>query len=139
MACGPKTTAGVPRRCAGWLFFEAHYLRDPAGTVWFHRFYMPLRGGPANAASAVRGDADLPKPLGHLETRLAAAPWLMGGALSLVDCCFGPVLDAVDLGGFDLARFPAVADYLARMRALPAWQRGEFWTKDMVKERTEAA
>lgn len=123
-----------------WLFVEAHYLREPASAVWFHRFFMPLVGGPSDEAAAARGEAELEKPLKLLETRLEASPWLMGNALTLVDCGFGPVLDAAALGGFDFAPFPAVAAYLARLRAVPAWQRGEFWTAaDLARKREAAA
>ena len=124
-----------------WLFIEAHYLREPASAVWFHRFFMPLMGRPAdNDAAVERGRTELAKPLQLLETRLAASAWLMGGDFTLVDCAFGPVLDAAELGGFDFAPYPAVAAYLARLRALPAWQRGEFWTAaDLARKRAAVA
>ena len=55
-----------------WLFVEAHYLRDPVSAVWFHRFFMPLVGGPSDESVAVKGETDLARPLKLLETRLAA-------------------------------------------------------------------
>lgn len=123
-----------------WLFVEAHYLRDPATAVWFHRFFMPLQGRPSDADAAARGEAELPKPLKLLEARLAVSAWLMGSELTLVDCVFGPVLDAAALGGFDFATFPAIAAYLARLRALPAWRQGEFWTAaDLARKREAVA
>ena len=123
-----------------WLFVEAHYLRDPASAVWFHRFFMPLQGGPSDESVAARGETELARPLKLLEARLSASDWLMGNELSLVDCVYGPVLDAAALGGFDLAAYTAVAAYLARLRALPAWQRGEFWTAaDLARKRSAVA
>lgn len=122
-----------------WLFFEAHYVRDPVGAMWTNRFFFPMLGRPVDEEQAVRGEADLQKPLTILETRLSATPWLLGSELTLVDCCYGPVLDAAVLGGLDLGRYPAVADYLARLRALPAWQRSEFWTAAMLKPREAVA
>lgn len=124
-----------------WLFVEAHYLREPASAVWFHRFFMPLVGGPAdNDAAVERGEAELVKPLRLLEARLAVFAWLMGSELTLVDCAFGPVLDAASLGGFDFAPYPAVAAYLARLRGLPVWEKGEFWTAaDLARKREAVA
>lgn len=123
-----------------WLFIEAHYLREPTSAVWFHRFFMPLQGGPSDESVAARGETELARPLKLLETRLAASPWLMGDEMTLLDCAFGPVLDAADLGGFSFAPYPAVAAYLARLRALPAWQRGEFWTAaDLARKRAAVA
>lgn len=123
-----------------WLFVEAHYLRDPAGAVWFNRFYMPLMGGPTDAQSAARGEEELAKPMALLDAHLSSAPWMTGSEFTLLDCCFGAVFDAIDLGGFELARYPAVADHLRRMRALPAWQRGDFWNAaDLARKREAVA
>jgi len=123
-----------------WLFFEAHSLRDPAGHVWFHRFFMPLVDGPSNADETARGEAELAKPMAILDARLAKSPWMLGTEFSLLDCCYGSVFDAIDLGGFDLTPYPAIADHLARMRALPAWGQGEFWTAaDLARKREAAA
>jgi len=123
-----------------WLFIEAHYLRDPASAVWFHRFFMPLQGRPSDEQAAARGETELARPLTLLETRLATSTWLMGSDLSLVDCVYGPVLDAANLGGFDFTSYPAVAAYLTRLRALPAWQKGEFWTAaDLARKRAAVA
>ena len=50
------------------------------------------------------------------------------------------VLDAAELGGFNFAPYPAVAAYLARLRALPAWQKGECWTAaDLARKRAAVA
>jgi glutathione S-transferase len=122
-----------------WLFIEAHYLREPVSAVWFHRFFMPLVGGPSDESVAAKGETDLARPLKLLETRLAASTWLIG-EMTLLDCAFGPVLDAAELGGFNFAAYPAVAAYLARLRALPAWQKGEFWTAaDLARKRAAVA
>jgi glutathione S-transferase len=123
-----------------WLFIEAHYLREPAGDVWFHRFFMPLQGGPSDESVAARGETEMVRPLKLLETRLAASSWLMGNEMTLVDCAYGPVLDAAELGGFSFAPYPRVATYLERLRALKAWQMGEFWTAaDLARQRAAVA
>jgi hypothetical protein len=48
------------------------------------------------------------------------------------------VLDAAGLGGFDFAPYPAVTAYLARLRGLPAWRKGEFWTADDLSRKRAA-
>ncbi len=51
-----------------------------------------------------------------------------GESFTLVDCALGPLLDALSLSRFDLATYAGVNDYLARLRARPAWGKCDFKT-----------
>lgn len=60
--------------------------------------------------------------LAVMEDRLSRADWLMEGGVSLADIClYGYTHTAGDLGGFDMARFPGVNRWLARVAALPGY------------------
>jgi glutathione S-transferase len=58
--------------------------------------------------------------LAIMERRLAAHDWLAGDAVSLADIClYGYTHTAGSKGGFDMARFPGITRWLARIAALP--------------------
>ena len=47
---------------------------------------------------------------------------MLGDAFSLVDCCYGPVLDALALAGDHVEAHPAIKAYVSRLRDRRAWQ-----------------
>jgi glutathione S-transferase len=51
---------------------------------------------------------------------------MLGNEYSLVDCCYGPLLDALSLAGDETAAYAAIRRYLARMRARKAWKACQF-------------
>ena len=57
-----------------------------------------------------------------VESQLATHKWLLGDALSLVDCAYCPILNVADKAGFSFADFPKISAYLDAMRARPAWK-----------------
>jgi glutathione S-transferase len=60
--------------------------------------------------------------LGVMEDRLAARDWLVGDGVSLADIClYAYTHTAGERGGFDMARFPAINRWLARVAALPGY------------------
>ena len=60
--------------------------------------------------------------LGVMEDRLAARDWLVGDGVSLADIClYAYTHTAGARGGFDMARFPAINRWLARVAALPGY------------------
>jgi glutathione S-transferase len=61
--------------------------------------------------------------------QLGRHAFVTGERFSLVDCCYGAVLDALSLSRFDLAPYPSVTAYLARLRSRPAWAKCEFRTR----------
>jgi glutathione S-transferase len=52
--------------------------------------------------------------------------WMLGNEFSLVDCCYGPLLDALALAGDEMAAYPAIGRYLSRIRARKAWKACQF-------------
>jgi len=47
---------------------------------------------------------------------------MLGDDFSLVDCAFGPVLNALEKARFSFADFPKVRTYLEAFRSRPSWQ-----------------
>jgi len=97
--------------------------------------FMPLQG-PARATRGVakRGeDRTWPDRSSCSRQRLATSAWLLGSDFTLLDCAFGPVLDAAPAWRLRLRTLPG-RRRLSRTPCapLPAWQRGEFWTGGLI-------
>jgi glutathione S-transferase len=102
-----------------WMFFE-QYSHEPYIAV--ARF---IRGW--TAADSPRR-AELPKcherghqALGVMERHLSAQPWFTGDAYGIADIALFAYTDVAADGGFDLSPYPAVRDWLARVRKTPAF------------------
>ena len=109
----------VRAQMLGWLFWE-QYNHEPAIAVRGALRTYPHRAAQATpermAELLARGHAVLQV----MEDRLAGHDWLAGDAVSLADIClYGYTHSAGKLGGFDMARFPAVNRWLGRVAALP--------------------
>ncbi|HEU5216262.1 MAG TPA: glutathione S-transferase family protein [Gaiellaceae bacterium] len=88
------------------LIFRDDELTDP---------YYAFRRGEEGAAEQF--DA----ALARFDSMLAARPYLGGAEYGLADIAFVPwLMRARDMLGVDLARFPALADWLARLEERPA-------------------
>ena len=53
--------------------------------------------------------------LARMEQHLAQSPYLVGGALTLADLALLAYTRKAELGGFDLASYPSVQAWVARM------------------------
>jgi glutathione S-transferase len=69
-----------------------------------------------------RAEQESARYLAVLERHLGQHEWLLGSEFSLVDCCYGPLLDALALAGTYIEKYPALQAYLGRMRGRRAWQ-----------------
>jgi glutathione S-transferase len=54
-----------------------------------------------------------------INTHLAATPWLAMGRPTIADCAVFPYVALAPEGGVDLAPYPAVRAWIARIKALP--------------------
>lgn len=54
-----------------------------------------------------------------MERRLAGQAWLVGDSPTIADLALFAYTHCADEGGFDLARWPGVEAWLARLRAIP--------------------
>ena len=58
-----------------------------------------------------------------MEDHLAAQDWLVGSEPSLADIClFAYTHSAEDLGGFEMSCFPAIGNWIARIKALDGFE-----------------
>ena len=94
-----------------WMFWE-QYSHEPAIAV--ARFQMKYLGKPREELEPrlfERGHA----ALGRMETALADEPFLVGGALTLADIALVAYTRMAGDGDFDLADYPAVKAWVARV------------------------
>ncbi len=100
-----------------WMFFE-QYSHEPNIAVARHwlqhvamteaqRAQLPARQEGGRAALAV------------MERHLASSPWFGGEAMTIADMALYAYTHVADEGGFDLADYPAVSAWLARVAAEP--------------------
>ena len=97
-------------RMLEWLFWE-QYSHEP--TIAVARFRMLFQGQPKESLDprlVERGEA----ALARLELGLAAGPFLVGGRLSLADVALVAYTRWAHQGGFALASYPAIRDWIGR-------------------------
>lgn len=104
-----------------WMFFE-QYSHEPYIAV--ARFVKAF--APADVRERRKGEFPLlmergNAALGVMETHLKKNDWFAGGRYSVADIAlYGYTHSAAD-GGFDLARYPAVSAWLARVTSQPGY------------------
>lgn len=102
-----------------WMFFE-QYSHEPYIAV--ARFW--LRFAPAEALEKKRDVIPEWREKGRaalavMETHLATQDWFAGGVYSIADIALFAYTHVAGDGGFDLAEFPHVSGWLARVAAQP--------------------
>jgi glutathione S-transferase len=87
-----------------------------------HKSFSPLFN--KDAAVEVKSYARdlLAKRLGYVESQLATNPYLMGNSFTVADAYMFVVLNWSNHVGFDLAQFPGIQEYLARIVVRPSVQ-----------------
>ncbi|MBF6024708.1 glutathione S-transferase family protein [Lysobacter niastensis] len=100
-----------------WMFFEQYSHEPYIAVARFIRGWTPL-DSPRRA--------DLPKlrergqlALAVMELHLQQHPWFSGGDYGVADIALFAYTDVADEGGFDLAPYPAIRDWLLRVRRTP--------------------
>ncbi|MEZ5503482.1 MAG: glutathione S-transferase family protein [Halioglobus sp.] len=102
-----------------WQFFE-QYSHEPYIAV--ARFIAKYLGLPEERKAEYQGkQAGGHKALAVMESRLAQAHYLVGGSLSVADIALYAYTHVAHEGGFDLAGYPGVQAWLARIRAEPGY------------------
>jgi len=110
----------LPRaRVMQWLFFE-QYSHEPYIAVarFLRRFHPDPESQKTLADSKMAGGY---RALEVMEKHLASNPYFVGGSYSIADIALYAYTHVADDGGFDLARFPAVRAWLARVQAQPGY------------------
>ena len=100
-----------------WMFFE-QYSHEPYIAVarhWIQHVEMTR----AQAAQLPEKQEGGNAALAVMEGRLAESNWFVGDAMTIADIALYAYTHVADEGGFDLSRYPAVCDWLARVREQP--------------------
>ena len=100
-----------------WMFFEQYSHEPYIAVARFIRGWTPL-DSPRRA--------ELPRLREHgraalavMERHLASHAWFSGDAYGIADIALFAYTDVAGHGGYDLAPYPAIRDWLARVRATP--------------------
>jgi glutathione S-transferase len=102
-------------RMLQWMFFEQYTHEPSIAVARFIRVFARRDDDPRLPDLLKRGHA----ALGVMEKHLAGRDWFAGEALSLADLALYAYTHRADDGGFDLAAYPAVRGWLARVAATP--------------------
>ena len=102
-----------------WMFFEQYSHEPYVAVARFIRGWTP-------ADSPRRADLPRLRERGHqalavMERHLLASPWFTGSRYGIADIALFAYTDVAGEGGFDLAPYPAIRDWLARVRATPGF------------------
>lgn len=102
-----------------WMFFEQYSHEPYVAVARFIRGWTP-------AASPRRAELPRLRERGHqalavMERHLLSAPWFSGPCYGIADIALFAYTDVAGEGGFDLAPYPALRDWLARVRATPGF------------------
>jgi glutathione S-transferase len=101
-----------------WLFFE-QYSHEPYIAVRRALLVYPHRAAEATPEKLAATLAGGNRALGVMEEQLGKTPFFAGEALSVADIALYAYTHEADAGGFDLAPYPGVRAWLARVEADP--------------------
>ncbi len=99
------------------LFFE-QYSHEPniaTARFWLHH----LERTPEREAALVRKHTAGHEALRVMEQHLREQPFFVGGRYSIADICLYAYTHVAHQGGFELAPFPKVRNWLTRVREQP--------------------
>jgi len=102
-----------------WMFFEQYSHEPYVAVARFICGWTPLD-------SPRRTDLPKLRERGHqalavMERHLLTAPWFTGSEYGIADIALFAYSDVAVDGGFDLAPYPAIRDWLARVRTTPGF------------------
>jgi len=100
-------------RMLEWMFWEQYSHEPYIAVARFHRHLMAKSASEIEPRLMERGHA----ALARLERQLEQTPFLAGEALSLADVALVAYTRVAHEGGFDLAQYPAVKAWVARVEA----------------------
>jgi glutathione S-transferase len=115
-----------------WMFFEQHSLEPNIGAAYF--WLALIKGGRDLQQHALEDWTENGyRALGVMEMHLAKHPYFVAGHFTIADIALYAYTHLANTCDFDLARFPAVRDWLARIAAEPGhvsidWRASELAT-----------
>ncbi len=101
-----------------WLFFE-QYDHEPTIAVRRALIIYPERKALATPERMAQLLEKGNRALAVMERRLASHDWLAGSAFSIADIAFYGYTHTAEEGGYDLAPYPGIRKWLARVAGVP--------------------
>ncbi|MGH7032348.1 MAG: glutathione S-transferase family protein [Stellaceae bacterium] len=103
-----------------WLFFCSCHVDPYFTTLVVERFIKPRRGAAEDEAQTRAAETWLARFVPIIERQLAGAPYVTG-AFTLADIALGSTLELSPMLRYDLAPYPNIRAWLARLQARPSW------------------
>jgi glutathione S-transferase len=116
---GPKSARDVAE-IARWMYMGAAHLSPNVARIFAHTIRLPEDQRIPRLVDEARVEVD--RSLRALAGRLEGREYLLG-PFSIAEIALAPTLGAAPMLGIDLGRFPAVADWMKRITARPAWKK----------------
>ena len=98
-----------------WMFFEQYSHEPYIAVARFIRKFLKRNDDPRLAELERRGH----QALAVMEQHLTGRSFFVGDAITIADLALFAYTHKADEGGFDLAAYPALQAWLARVRAVP--------------------
>lgn len=109
-----------------WLFWCAQHFSPAISIFNWEHFIKPMIGaGSADPVELIRGEALIAQYASVLDRHLRNRQWVVGSEITLADFALGASLMHAESAKVPLARYPALQDWLTRVRSLPAWLHTE--------------
>lgn len=103
-----------------WLFFCSCHIDPYFTTLVVERLIKPRRGGAEDEAQSKAAEAWLARFVPILEQQLTRHTYA-AGAFTLADIALGCTLELSPALRYDLAPYPKIGAWLARLQARPSW------------------
>jgi glutathione S-transferase len=103
-----------------WMFFEQYSHEPYIAVARFIRGWTPL-DSPRRASELPRCMERGHQALAVMERHLSGASWFTGTEYGIADIALFAYTDVAGHGGFDLGAYPAVRDWVARVRTTPGF------------------
>lgn len=102
-----------------WQFFEQYSHEPTLAVARFIQFYLGLPEERMAEYHSLHRRGN--KALKVMEQQLLRTPFLVGDSFSIADIALYAYTHVADQGGFDLAQFPAIQAWLARVKQQPGY------------------
>jgi glutathione S-transferase len=102
-----------------WQFFEQYSHEPTLAVARFIQFYLGLPEERMEEYHSLHRRGN--KALKVMEQQLLRTPFLVGENFSIADIALYAYTHVADQGGFDLAQFPAIQSWLARVKQQPGY------------------
>ncbi|MEJ7746447.1 MAG: glutathione S-transferase family protein [Luteimonas sp.] len=102
-----------------WMFFEQYSHEPYIAVARFIRGWTPADSSRRSELPKLRERGE--QALAVMEKHLSANAWFNGDDYGVADIALFAYTDVAVDGGFDLAPYPAIRDWLARVRTTPGF------------------